>query len=195
VKSKFDMDFDLMDSMSIAPPEGLSTRLPLTGALIEGPYRYRLWRIWDRALPMVCWVMLNPSTADAMEDDPTIRKIMKFSRAWGYGGMEVVNLFAYRATEPSELIAAAKDGVDVVGRFNDQYIMMAMHQCPKLTIAAWGAHGNVRGRAHRVLKFCREALGGERVLHALKVNTDGTPSHPLYLLDNSTPTPYRGPLE
>jgi len=193
VKSKFDMDFDLMDSMSVAPTDAKTPELPLTGAILDGPYRYRLWRMWDRALPMVCWLMLNPSTADATEDDPTIRKVLKFSRAWGYGGVEVANLFAYRATEPGDLIAAAKAGVNVAGSFNDQYIMQAMHLCPKLTIAAWGAHGNTQGRASRVMKFCRDALGGERVLHALKVNADGTPSHPLYLPDDSTPTPYTGP--
>lgn len=193
MRPKLDMDFDLMGSMSVAPPEGETPEFPLTGAILDGPYRYRLWRIWDRALPMVCWVMLNPSTADATEDDPTIRKIMKFSRGWGYGGVMVVNLFAYRATDPSELITVAKSGVDVVGTFNEQHIMVAMHMCPKLTIAAWGAHGNVGGQAARVIKLCREALGGERVLHSLKVNADGTPSHPLYLLDNSTLNPYQGP--
>lgn len=193
MRPKLDMDFDLMGSMSIAPSDGAVPEFPLTGALLDGPYMYRLWRIWDRDLPMVCWVMLNPSTADETEDDPTIKKVMKFSRAWGYGGVVVVNLFAYRATDPSELIAATKKGVDVVGTFNDQHIMIAMHMCPKLTIAAWGAHGNVLGQASHVLKFCREALGGERLLHSLKVNADGTPSHPLYLPDNSTPTLYQGP--
>lgn len=72
MRPKLDMDFDLMGSMSVAPPEGETPEFPLTGAILDGPYRYRLWRIWDRALPMVCWVMLNPSTADATEDDPTI---------------------------------------------------------------------------------------------------------------------------
>ena len=180
--------FDLMSELS-----GRGSEIPLVppnGAIIDGPYRYLLWRRWDDTLPKVCWVMLNPSTADATEDDATIRKVVKFSQTWGFGEARVVNLFAYRATDPSELFIAAKGGVDVVGPYNDQHIMVAMHMCPKLTIAAWGAHGNVRGQAAHVMKFCRRALGGERVLHSLKVNTDGTPSHPLYLLDTSTPTPY-----
>jgi hypothetical protein len=194
VKTRFDPDFDLMGSMCLpspkedthAPKEDTHS-FPLTGVFEEGPYRYRLWRIWDRALPMVCWVMLNPGADDTLEDD---LKVVKFSRAWGYGGLVVVNLFAYRASDPSELLQALNGGTNVVGRFNDQHIMVAMDMCPKLTVAAWGSDGNMGCRAARMFKLCREALGGGRVLHSLKVNGDGTPSHPLYLPDNSTPSPY-----
>lgn len=191
MKARLTPDFDLMEAMSVPAPRELP-KFPPTGAILDGPYRYRLWRVWDETLPWVCWLMLNPSTADASEDDPTIRKITKFSRTWGYGGAVVANLFAYRATDPADLIAAAKRGDDVVGTFNDQHIQVAMHMCPKLTVAAWGAHGNVAGRANHILKMCRTTLGSVNTLHALKVNGDGTPSHPLYLPDNSTPTPYEG---
>jgi hypothetical protein len=64
-------------------------------------YRYELRRVWDAQLGLACWVMLNPSTADANEDDPTIRRCVNFARTWGYGGIVVRNLFALRATDPS----------------------------------------------------------------------------------------------
>src|SRR5207245_10014631 len=82
---------------------GDGTALPrLSGASFsrDRRYRYRLWRRWDAARPVVAFVMLNPSTADAARDDPTIRRWSGFARAWGYGRLEVVNLFAYRATDP-----------------------------------------------------------------------------------------------
>ena len=178
-----------MSSMSVSP-EDSAPEFPLTGEITDGPYTYRLWRIWDRELPLVCWVMLNPSTVDETEGDTALVKVMRVSRTWGYGGVVVANLFAYRATDPSELMTASVGGVEVVGTYNDQHIMVAMHMCPKLTVAAWGTQGSLRGRAAHVMKFCRRALGGERVLHAFNVNTDGTPTHPLYLSDNATPAPY-----
>ena len=65
-----------------------------------GAYRYRLWREWDVSKPSVTFVMLNPSTAGAKDDDPTIRRCLSFARSWGFGRLEVVNLCAYRATSP-----------------------------------------------------------------------------------------------
>ena len=197
MRPDLETSLDLFSALGNSTPQVPSSGV-LKGAVLSpcGTYRYKLTRTWDTSLPKVCWIMLNPSTADAIEDDPTIEKCMKFSRAWGYGGLIVVNLFAFRATDPKDLVAASRRGDDVVGLANDQHIQIALHECPKLAIAAWGAHGNLQGRGMRVLKSCQNALGGERVLHALKVNQDGTPSHPLYLLDSSTPTPYpiyRGP--
>src|SRR5687768_14824465 len=72
-----------------------------------GTYRYNLTRLWDARLIRVCWVMLNPSTADQHEDDATIRRCIGFSRSWGAGALTVVNLFAFRATQPRDLWAAA----------------------------------------------------------------------------------------
>jgi hypothetical protein len=74
------------------------------GALLseDGRYRYRLWRLWDDLAPVMVWVMLNPSTADADLDDPTIRKCIGFAKANRHGGIIVVNLFAWRATDPKE---------------------------------------------------------------------------------------------
>ncbi len=66
-------------------------------------YRYALWRTWDESKPFAMFVGLNPSTADELEDDPTIRRCINFSKLWGYGGLCMVNLFAYRATDPTAL--------------------------------------------------------------------------------------------
>ena len=82
-------------------------QLTEAGALLSscGTYRYRLWRYWHTEREPLIFIMLNPSTADAMQDDPTIRKCIGFAKRLGFGGIEVVNLFAYRATDPRDLRA------------------------------------------------------------------------------------------
>ena len=94
-----------------------------TGAEFDptGAYRYSLWREWDARAPAVAFVMLNPSTADAARDDPTIRRCASFARSWGYGSLEVVNLFAYRASEPKRL----RQTPDPIGPANDDYLVDA----------------------------------------------------------------------
>jgi len=69
-------------------------------------YRYALWRIWDKSKPIVLFISLNPSTADEKEDDPTIRRCIGFAKSWGYGGLCMANLFAYRTKSPSEMMSA-----------------------------------------------------------------------------------------
>ena len=102
-----------------------------------GKYRYHLQRVWDKELPRVCYIMLNPSTADAEKDDATIRRCIGFAKSWGYGGIDVVNLYAYRATQPSELWKV----VDPVGPDNDIWLR---RMCAKLevslVVAAWGCN-------------------------------------------------------
>jgi hypothetical protein len=146
-----------------------------------GKYRYRLWRIWDDHSTVAVWVMLNPSTADADVDDPTIRRCLGFSRAWGYGGIIVVNLFAWRATDQSEL-----DWVDdPVGPENDAHITACVGG-PVLAsvIAAWGKQPvSRRRRATEVLTLIRSKRGNPG---CLGVNTDGSPKHPLYLAATTT---------
>ena len=147
-----------------------------------GVYRYRLTRHWDSSLPRVRWVMVNPSTADASVDDPTIRRCMAFSRAWGCGSLVVVNLYAYRATDPDDLIRQFKAGVDVVGPDNDAAIVDACGT--GLTVAAWGAQHWAQQRAKRVLTLLR--LAGAR-LHRIGVTKDGMPRHPLYVRGDAVP--------
>ena len=101
-----------------------------------GLYRYLLTRTWDAQCERVVFIGLNPSTADATEDDPTIRRIIGFARSWGYGGVDMLNLFAFRATDPSDLKAA----VDPVGPKNDRYLAEYTSRS-HATVAAWGVHG------------------------------------------------------
>lgn len=107
---------------------------PSTGAAFSdcGLYRYRLWRAWDPG-PRMLWVMLNPSTADASADDPTIRKCVGFAKRNRFPGIEVVNLFAWRATDPRELRNAA----DPTGPENDAAILTAV-DCAAAVFFAWG---------------------------------------------------------
>ncbi len=140
-------------------------------------YRYRLSRAWDPALPTACFIMLNPSVADAHVDDPTIRRCIGFARTWGYGALDVVNLFAYRTTEPRVLAEVA----DPVGPKNDAHILRALAGS-SLVVAAWGCHGSLHGRADEVT-----TLLGDRETAHLGSTRDGHPRHPLYLRKDLIP--------
>lgn len=134
-------------------------------------YRYVLWRVWDDALPKVAWIGLNPSTADETKDDPTIRRCVGFARDWRYGGIYMLNLFAFRATSPKVMKAA----VDPVGLENDWYIRDYAGFRSKRVIAAWGTHGDHRNRAQHFAGKCELALA------CLGLTKGGCPKHPLYL--------------
>lgn len=147
-----------------------------------GLYRYSLTRTWDEALPTVTFCMLNPSVADAEQDDPTIRRCLGFARAWGCGSLAVVNLFAYRATYPREL----RKVKDPVGPDNDAAILR--HAGSGLTVAAWGAQPFAQGRIRRVLDLLH--LAGAR-LHCLKLTKGGYPWHPLFCRADLKAVEYR----
>jgi hypothetical protein len=143
-------------------------------------YRYLLTRWWADG-PQVGFVMLNPSTADAMEDDPTIRRCIGFAQAWGYGSLAVANVFAYRSTHPDDLLATN----DPVGPDNDAWIARVASACP-LVVCAWGSHRTtLKGRGAAV----RAALGDRA--HYLRLTKDGSPGHPLYLKGSLRPEPWR----
>jgi hypothetical protein len=137
----------------------------------DGRYRYRLWRHWDGSRPAIVFCMLNPSTADARRDDPTIRRCIGFARRWGYGGVEVVNIFALRATDPRTLRSAR----DPIGPRNDAFMLRAAARSP--VVIAWGIHGALRGRGATALRM----LGRRTRLLALGRTRSGAPRHPLYL--------------
>jgi hypothetical protein len=138
-----------------------------------GLYRYRLYRTWDLFLPTCLFVMLNPSKADEVDNDPTVERCERRARAWGFGTLEVVNIFALRSTDPTALYSA----VDPVGPANDAAILAAAAGASRI-ICAWGTHGAFMGRGRKV----REMLeGAGHMLYALKVNQGGDPAHPLYL--------------
>jgi hypothetical protein len=104
-------------------------------AHIERNYRYNLHRAWWDGDSSVTWIMLNPSTADADVDDLTVTKCMRYSRLWGFAGMEIVNLFALRSTDPSALLR----NTDPIGVKNDWHIHLAVDGCREV-IFAWGSH-------------------------------------------------------
>jgi hypothetical protein len=159
---------DMQRLMPDVPREISDARLDPTGT-----YRYTLTRHWGTGVRRVLWIMLNPSTADAREDDPTIRRCRIFSRRWGYAGLTVVNLFAFRAPDPCELAAAS----DPIGPDNTRTLIeeLPLHQ---LVVAAWGARGGLRGRAGYVRKLIAAA---GMVVHHLGLTSSGEPKHPLYL--------------
>jgi hypothetical protein len=148
----------------------------------DGRYRYRLWRIWDAHLPLMAWVMLNPSTADADADDPTIKKCVGFAKANRHGGIVVVNLFAWRACNRRELRGIA----DAVGPENDAHIRWVSTASPELTVVAgWGSFGFARERASAVEILIRES---GREIHCFRRSAGGHPWHPLYLPYSSSLT-------
>ncbi len=140
------------------------------GAVISSPYRYLLWRIWDPRQPRLLWVMLNPSTADETTNDPTLRRILGFSRSSGFGGLEVVNLFGLRSPSPKALLLAP----DAVGPENDRYIREAVMRAEKI-VAAWGNEGAREGRERAVLSLI------SRPVFCLGTTGLGHPRHPLYV--------------
>lgn len=159
--------------------EGMSRSAGLSDC---GLYRYWLRRSWKRGGngKVVCFVMLNPSTADALIDDPTIKKCIGFMKAWGYSVLDVRNLFAFRATDPGGL-----RGVDdPVGPSNN--IELSVAKGADLVIAAWGCGGDFRGRDQQVLRL----LAGKD-LYCLKVTKNGHPQHPLYVKGDTKPQPFR----
>ena len=185
-------------STTIPAPPGWPAGITVEtdGALLDGlsgaafspdkAYRYVLTRTWDVALPAMTWVMLNPSTADAMTDDPTIRRCKAFARREGCGGISVVNLFGLRATDPRAL----REHADPVGPVNDWFVRLHVQGASR-AVAAWGAHGTLRGRAAEVARKL-EATPGIR-LECLGVTADGSPRHPLYVRSDAPLVPWQVP--
>lgn len=148
-----------------------------------GTYRYRLCRRWGTG-SVATFVMLNPSTADAIVDDRTIGRCISYARSWGLSGLEVVNLYAFRSTDPKGLWA---EGVDPVGPENDRHIEVvaleaAWRGAP--IVAAWG--GSARpDRVRQVLN-----IPNMDRLTVLSLIKSGEPGHPLYLKGDLTPQPW-----
>jgi hypothetical protein len=147
-----------------------------------GKFRYSLFRLWDDTLPILLIVMLNPSTADAYLDDPTIRRCISFAKAHGYGAVEVVNLFAFRATNPADLRRAGYP----VGPDNDEHITLAARRAGAVCVA-WGANAAVDDRVQVVMPLLRAAGHEPLCLH---ITRSGYPGHPLYLASATRLRPY-----
>lgn len=143
-------------------------------------YRYLLWRRWDQGALML-YIGLNPSTADARRTDPTIRRVIGFSRDAGFAGVLVVNLFAWRATDPTDLLRAEAPE----GPRNHHWIRQAKSVCD-LHLAGWGNHGRHRGASDAFRRHHPR-------LSCLAVTATGEPAHPLYLNKTLRPRPYWPP--
>ncbi|QLB13932.1 hypothetical protein A6A11_07615 [Bisgaardia hudsonensis] len=134
-----------------------------------GNYRYLLWRIWDIDKPNVMFIGLNPSTADETIDDNTITRCINFAKQAGFGGVYMVNLFAYRSTDKSVLYQMN----DPIGHDNDKYINSVLDKVDKV-VACWGNDGQYLDRSQHIYNLIPD-------LYCLKVNKNGEPAHPLYL--------------
>ena len=145
-----------------------------------GRYRYTLRREWPADLfcdsATLGFIMLNPSTADADDDDPTVRKCIGFAKRFGFSAVTIWNLFAYRATDPAELRRAKSAGIDIVGPDNTAARLTKGFSDCGLVLCGWGAKGVEvdPARVAEVLSLLEEPM-------CLHVTTDGHPGHPLYL--------------
>ena len=142
-------------------------------------YRYTLWRRWnwsdrgDRGL--VAFIGVNPSTADAIDPDPTVTRCVNFAKSWGYDGMVMLNLFAWRDKDPDGMKAA----VDPIGPCNDGILLMVTERVGGV-VCCWGNNGLHAGRSRAVLDLLRH-----RELKCFKLTGEGEPWHPLYLAADS----------
>ena len=136
-------------------------------------FRTALGRTWDPALPSVGFVGLNPSTADASRDDPTLRRCIGFSRRLGAGSLVLVNLFAYRATRPRDLWSAGAP----VGRSTDRVMREELRTCARVVVAWGNIPVAARPRARTVLALLDRL--GATVVHLGRTKA-GHPRHPLY---------------
>lgn len=160
-----------------------------SGAVLSecGQYRYQLHRRWMIGCGWAVFIMLNPSTADASVDDPTIRRCIDFARRWGNEGLIVGNLYGFRATDPKALLSAANP----VGAHNDDILneIFAVAQTPNSrVICGWGANASKSERPKIVLR-AMERAGCEPL--CLGTTKDGHPRHPLYLSADTQPIPFR----
>lgn len=132
-------------------------------------YRFALWRTWEDSTPYVMFIGLNPSTADECTDDPTLTRCINYAKAWGYGGVCMTNLFAFRATDP----VVMKSATDPIGLENDEWLKRLTSEAG-LVVAAWGNDGVYLGRSRQVRTLIPS-------MYCLKLNKSGEPAHPLYL--------------
>jgi hypothetical protein len=138
----------------------------------DNNYRYQLSRIWDESKPAVLFIMLNPSTADASIDDPTIRRCINFAKSWGYGGLYVGNLYAYRSTDPKAL----KYVENPVGNDNIAHIQSLVTLVDKV-IYAWGNN-------QKEPEWLRSIV---ETPYCIELSKKGVPKHPLYLKGDLQP--------
>ena len=152
----------------------------------ESQYRYLLWREWGDMFctaATVLWILHNPSTASGFDDDPTVRRCVRFASLWGCNRIEIVNRYAYRATNPDVIDILKRDGRDPMGPENARFIREAIDQHPRFIVCAWGSGcpdpDDDEGIAEDGVLRELWANGGR--VHALGLNANGSPKHPLYV--------------
>jgi hypothetical protein len=158
----------------------------------KGSAEFSLCRTWRYRLDRefldvpnfrrIAWLMLNPSTADEMKNDPTVNRTCIWSSEWGFRFSTVINVYAFRSPKPKDLWTA----VDPIGPLNDQTIMRVV-SAAELVICAWGVHAKRNGRAKQVIDTLLAAGQPRSKFKALVLTKDGIPGHPLYLEKNPTP--------
>ncbi|GAA5080025.1 DUF1643 domain-containing protein [Roseibacterium beibuensis] len=147
-------------------------------------YRYSLTRVWDPDGRRALFIMLNPSTATEVQNDPTVERCERRARALGFGAFRVLNIFAWRATDPRDMRKAE----DPVGLANDAAILDSLDWADQV-ICAWGTHGAHLDRGAKVERLLRDA--GAELFH-LGLSKAGHPKHPLYIGYHVQPVPWEG---
>lgn len=151
-----------------------------------GLHRYELRRVWNVKLPPLIMILLNPSKATHEVNDPTITRCIERAKRLGCGSLIILNAFAFRATQPEDMMAAA----DPVGPSNDTIIRCALSECQRkggFAVVGWGIHGTFRNRDHEI---CQLAAEFEVPLKCLGVTAGGHPRHPLYVSYDKALEPY-----
>lgn len=179
-------EFTRREVQSMKPPVWVGNEMAGAEFSEDRQYRYRLWRHWAKDLPVVAFVGLNPSTADEKKLDRTMSRLKSFAQAWGCGGMEMLNLFAYRSTDPKILY----DIDDPIGRYNDRAIRLVVKAC-SYTVCCWGNHGTISSRSAQVLWAISKTIPKKNVycFRLTKPKPGGIrkdvmypqPEHPLYM--------------
>lgn len=174
--------------MTIQPelfPQNERSQIEKTAAISKcGKYRYCLSRVWDKEKPKVLFIMLNPSTADSEKDDPTILRCIAFAKSWDFGSLYVINLYAFRATNPKDLLKATS----IVGIDNEKWFKK-MSNIADLIVGAWGNKAIISKinkspdyNSYNPISWINKPL------HYLELSKDGyTPKHPLYLKKDLVP--------
>jgi hypothetical protein len=153
----------------------------------DGRHRHLLWRFWQDGITrpgFVFWIGMNPSTADASVDDPTVKKERKFTKRWGYGGYVKANVMDYRATDPKRLM---DPGIVPCTDHNLEVIIDVARQADVIVLAFGSPHKKLRHHGQNVV---RAIHGIGKPMHCLALTKDGLPGHPLYLKDTSELVPF-----
>ena len=149
-------------------------------------YRYALTRVWDEDAKRVLFIMLNPSSATEVQNDPTVERCERRARALGLGAFRVTNIFAWRDTDPRNMRAAS----DPTGPANDAAILDGVDWADTI-VAAWGTHGAHLGRGGTVTALLRHS---GCALQCLGLTKDGHPKHPLYISYSQQPMIWPAPI-